>query len=372
MEKYNDFLKSRHRTSAFKKSRDDLEFKKAFFSFDNKIGIGVIWVIVISFLILQDYYVGTQIFKLETGCLTENFLFRLQNINFIIIISLVPFALVGMIFFCANLVNLIETVAREVYEDKKLTNLSIFKSIVIFSIVIMPFYFYIIDFLKLEFIESNPFLILFTFTLYYSTAFGLYNSFQPIKYSFRIAILYLFVLFIYAVVKNDLSIAFSLVLMIILYFMSKHIHTKQEHKTKNTLSKNKKNILFLILLIVVFGGITHINFSVWTQEKLKASPSIGILNKEFLVKNLTKIQIDDGFELMDNNQTCISAFDENVTVYYLPISLDMRWYFVDNKPKSQNSKITIYGVEEKVLDKNITHRLIFKTSYDVSSTKIGN
>lgn len=369
MEKYNDFLKSRHRTSVFKKRRDDWESKKAFFSFDNKIGIGAIWIIVIGFLIVQDYYVGTQIFKLQTGSLIENFLFRLQNINFIIIISLVPFALVGIIFFCANFVNVIESVAREVYEDKKLTNINFFKFIVILLVVAMPFYFYILYLLKLEFITSNPFLILFNFTLYYIVAFGLYNSFQPYKYSFHIAILYFFVLFIYAIAKNDLGIAFSLVLMIVLYFMSKYIHTKQEQKTKNTLSKNKKNVLFLIVLIVVLGGITNINFSVWTQEKLKASPSIGILNKEFLVENLTKIRIDDGLELMDNNQTCIPASDENVTVYYLPISLDMRWYFVDNKPKSQNSKITIYGIEEKVLDKNITHKLIFTTSYDVNSSK---
>lgn len=345
-----------------KDNKPNITKEKIWLFFSKDIGFGYLWIAFISLLIMQDMYVATQIFSIPLGLFLENYLYFLSNINFLVLIAILPFFYAMIIFYIPRLSD---QIARSLWDNCKSTYIL---PIFVLFFVLQICYFSILDLLNrfsfVHFLSSNiyagllPLIIIISifngFILYYRVKFLVYIFFGAL-------------FFIIAGFLHSKQLTVIGIVSVLLYIISQiyHLPYTNMEKTKDNRNKNiSVSLLLIVVLSYIIIGMTYINYDEWKTKKLTTNPTFGIINKAFFVKNQKDLLIDES-DVADKNISKIEHFSDDNNVMYIPISGSMRWYFQEHN----SSTISLYGVEEKVStsDPSTTwHILKFVSEFNIT------
>lgn len=145
----------------------------------------------------------------------------------------------------------------------------------------------------------------------------------------------------------DLLVLFSLL------FISSFYTEQNNFKDRNQVDLlNNKRFLFAIVSIVgvsIFmfeSFLNNSNKNIWTDFNKTASSTNLFLNKYFLSENTVD------FNITDNTNKTIHI---DTTATYLPVSKEMKLYFIDN---NDSNETIVYAVEKKYYKDHYNYILI--------------
>lgn len=326
-------------------------------------------ILIVGFLFLQDYYVASEVFNIRLGVFIENFVFKLQSWNFIAYMVFIPlFSIASIVYVSYNIYSLKLKIKDE---DFKLILFILFflSFMLVFFDAVINLTTKIVHFLGYQ-LTFNFYIAGLIYVSFFALFFNLYNAIRE-KLSIGCILIYSFLLIGCLIFFYDGLLAW---LAITIFGVLWILHDSYAILKDESFKSKAYNLLLLILII---GSIDMIMFNSneWSNKKLEAVKTMGMLNKGFLVKNELNITINGDFDSLDTKDKVlkiIPATDKDHEVYYLPISPEMRWYFIDRRPNEKNSNITIYGVEEKTSTSNPIKKVrnvTFKAYFDINVSK---
>lgn len=330
---------------------------------------GTLWSCLVCFVIGQDYYVSTQIFKLSMGQFLENYFFYLNNINYLVFISLLHFFFIVIIISIPRLSSYIATYLEEYLYFRALK--IFFYSFLWFVILIIFLYLLELD-INVEFIKFlkvNFYFIVLILIILLSVINGFLIYYESTCRSTKEKVLfYVNLIGFMWLIFRDINIT----VFILSFYLISHIYYPEDTKQKNPIEKSNRFIFFFLTISLFYFiiSISYANYSSWLSEKLsKKSLTVGILNKELLVENKQKIVIDKS-EINSLKHEIIPISTSSQNVFYLPISKGMRWYFKDSGSSSKNEHIIqVYGVQTMTSTTNpmiSIETLTFNTQFRVT------
>lgn len=329
-------------------------------------------ILIVGYLFLQDYLIAKYTFNLDVGVFIENFLFHLKGWNFLAYMVFIP------LFQILSIVYVIHFIQQKDFFPKRqsCSNRNFLKIVlaVFLSLVIA-----LIDPIMDKFKDILPHYLsnLYYISLLLMTSFSLlmriYRSIDIKKSMVAIYIILLFCLSTYFI-GNDKTISNFLMLGVITVCFYSLYPKESNSNFSEWFAVIKNNLVVILILVSVY--ISYLNNKMWVSTFLNNHESIGMLNKEFLVENESNITINGDSDSLDHRDKVLKmilASDKDHEVYYLPISSEMRWYFIDrHKPDINNSKITIYGVEEKTSTSDPMKKVrnvTFRSYFDINISK---
>lgn len=369
MEEGKKRFKFKYYSSLNKKRESMSKFLKTLTS----INLGI-W--IIGFLFLQDYYTALDVFNISEGVFKENFVAYIRDWNFVAYMIIIPLFGLLTIFYLSHSIYTLGQPFTGDRMAKKTFFLILLLIFLVFYTNVIDGVIYLYNHYFYKPIKPNFFIEILIFVMIFAFAYRLYESIQN-KLPLGCILIFLgIVLFISYKVNGLVNTVLNTWLMFVLFAIHSTYSTFNKEKFKSDLKKNA-NQLFIFALIFFVIDMKFFNDSKWTEEGLnKTNRTMGMLNKSFLVKNESNITINgnsDSLDIVDKVSKTIPATDEKHEVYYLPISSEMKWYFIDrHNPDINNSKVTIYGVEEKTstVDPTITVRNVtFRSYFDLNVSK---
>lgn len=308
-------------------------------------------ILIVGFLFLQDYLLAKYTFNMDVGVFVENFVFHLQGWNFLAYMVFIPLFQILSIFYLIHFIQ-----HKNFFPNQQSCSNRNFVKIIIS--ILLSTVIVLIDPIMETLKDSLPPYLnnLYYVSLFLIASFSLlmriYRSSDIKKSIVAIYIVALFCLSVYLIGLNKTFYNFLLWSFITGYFYGMYPQENRNFLTE--LGSIIKNNL-LVVLIFLSAYTSYVNNEMWVNRfldnhKTNRHETIGMLNKEFLIENESNITINGDFDSLDTRDKVlkiIPATDKEYKVYYLPISSEMRWYFIDRQPNKKDSNITIYGVEEK-------------------------